>query len=203
MRTVLFIFCLFIGIASALSQSVNYYEKTKTFEEVGYTYQCDVPKYQITKLYNKENKFTYQDIVYKSTGKLFDCPLGSDPELIVRGSGMPAKADAIVDRAFTRAQAKLFNDRALLIIMYVSPETGKVIEVVFEFRSRGPYATIPLSVYRSIEVALKKEIIFTPGKAGKQLNVIMLAWDQIPKGFRPSPILPPLTPDSLLNPTSR
>ena len=42
------------------------YKKTTTFDVDGYTYQCDVDDgSQFVTLYNKENKLTYKDIVYK------------------------------------------------------------------------------------------------------------------------------------------
>ena len=48
------------------------YKKTTTFEVDGYTYQCDVDDgSQFVTLYNKENKLTYKDIVYKATGKIY------------------------------------------------------------------------------------------------------------------------------------
>ena len=48
------------------------YKKTTTFEVDGYTYQCDVDDgSQFVTLYNKENKLTYEKIVYKDTGKTY------------------------------------------------------------------------------------------------------------------------------------
>ena len=39
---------------------------------------------------------------------------------------------------------------------YEDSDTGKVIEVDFDFLSTEPFATIPISVYRKIELELKK-----------------------------------------------
>ena len=48
------------------------YKKTTTFEVDCYTYQCDVDYgSQFVTLYNKENKLTYEKIVYKDTGKTY------------------------------------------------------------------------------------------------------------------------------------
>ena len=64
---------IFIGLVSIIieiSAQVSNYDKTKTFHEEGYTYQCDViDKAKFVRLYNKENKFTYADQINKSTGK--------------------------------------------------------------------------------------------------------------------------------------
>ncbi|MCG0885682.1 hypothetical protein IMAU10574_03093 [Lactiplantibacillus plantarum] len=77
--------------------------------------------------------------------------------------------------------------------MLLSPDTGKVIEVYFNFTTFNPYARVPLYVYREIEVKLKEQIQYKPGEVGKQLNHIMLSWMQKPKGR-----LPPLPPPGSL-----
>lgn len=45
-------------IAHAIAQT-NYYTSTKTFNENGFTYQCDVESSGTIRLYNKTNKWTY------------------------------------------------------------------------------------------------------------------------------------------------
>ena len=42
--------------------------------------------------------------------------------------------------------------------MYINSSTGRVDEVSFEFHRSGPFATIPVSVYRKIETEIKKEL---------------------------------------------
>ena len=75
--------------------------------------------------------------------------------------------------------------------MFLDPETGKVAEVRFNFATFSPYAKVPLSVYRNIEVQLKENISYTPTTVGKQLNYIMLSWSQTPIG-RHNLVLPPV-----------
>lgn len=41
-----------------LHAQTNYYTTTKTFNESGYTYQCDIPSYNLVILYNKSNSST-------------------------------------------------------------------------------------------------------------------------------------------------
>ena len=43
---------------SSLHAQTNYYTTTKTFNESGYTYQCDIPPYNLVILYNKSNSST-------------------------------------------------------------------------------------------------------------------------------------------------
>ena len=102
------------------------YKKTTTFEVDGYTYQCDVDDgSQFVTLYNKENKLTYKDIVYKATGKIY---IGSwnEKKVIEYNSSMSKQADFIVDEAFTKAMADELGKREFTITMLLSPDTGKV-----------------------------------------------------------------------------
>ena len=75
---------IFIGLVSIIieiSAQVSNYDKTKTFHEEGYTYQCDViDKAKFVRLYNKENKFTYADQINKSTGKALTIILYINPD---------------------------------------------------------------------------------------------------------------------------
>ena len=196
------------------------YKKTTTFEVDGYTYQCDVDDgSQFVTLYNKENKLTYEKIVYKDTGKTYigswssnvieydrfmsqqadfivdQAYIGSwnEKKVIEYNSSMSKQADFIVDEAFTKAMADELGKREFTITMLLSPDTGKVMEVNFNFTTFSPYARVPLHVYREIEVKLKEQIHFKPGEVGKQLNYIMLSWRQKPQGK-----LPPLPPPGSL-----
>lgn len=90
---------------------------------------------------------------------------------------------------FSKSMADELGKREFTITMLLSPNTGKGMEVNFNFTTFNPYARVPLHVYREIEVKLKEQIHYEPGEPGKQLNYIMLAWMQKPKGK-----LPPLNP---------
>ena len=54
-----------------LHAQTNYYTTTKTFNENGYTYQCDVAASRFVSLYNKNNKWTYVDQMKKGTNTPF------------------------------------------------------------------------------------------------------------------------------------
>ena len=77
--------------------------------------------------------------------------------------------------------AGLVKGKELIITMYIDPDTGKIADVEFIFTNFNPYATIPISVYRKIEVEIKKNIWFNITPDGKRFNYIMLWWGQEPK----------------------
>ena len=45
-------------------------------------------------------------------------------------------------------------------------------KVDFDFVTFNPFATIPVSVYRQIEIQLKEKVWFVPTEFGKGLNYI-------------------------------
>ena len=68
------------------------------------------------------------------------------------------------------------KDWEFTVMLYVDPDTGKVSEVGFQFFSNTPYGFIPVSVFRQIEVELKKNIWFVPTQQGKRRNYILVGW---------------------------
>ena len=159
------------SIVSTFAQT-NYYETTKTFVENGYTYQCDVPAYKLITLYNKSNQYTYIDQKVNDTGE--PVPIDGMQDTFEDDNWTKSKCYEIVENAFSVEQKSRMAGRGITIAMYISPTTGKVIEVNFQFTTFNPAATIPLSVYRQIELDLKNNIWFTPTDYGKTLNYIFL-----------------------------
>ena len=60
-----------IACTTYIYAQTNYYAVTKTFNENGYTYQCDVAASKTVTLYNKSNKFLFTTQSYKNTGETF------------------------------------------------------------------------------------------------------------------------------------
>lgn len=173
------------GLCISFAQNnTNYYLESKTFTREDYTYQCDVTPYKLVTLYNKGNTLTYEEIVYKSTQKVFDIEYWQKQNVVVDDEAMCKKVWYIVNDAFTREEARLFNNEELGFTLYIDSETGKVREVDFEFLSISSYAQFPVEKYREIEMKLKTEIQFTPSENGKQLNYIMMSWRIEPTGKR-------------------
>jgi hypothetical protein len=177
------IFYTFIGlllyVSSTMAQTY-YYDTTKTFYETGYTYQCDVPEYGLVTLYNKSNTYTYVKQIYKDGS-----PLGQEfydgyVNLLELGNDTwtKPKCHSIVNNAFSSAEIFRLKGNELGITLIIDSNTGKVIEVNFDFHKINKFATIPISVYRKIETELKANIWFTTTETGKKLNYLMLFWRQ-------------------------
>ena len=158
----------------------NYYTSTKTFTENGYTYQCDVSPSKMVTLYNKNNKFTYEQQVYKDTGKPFVMPDYGYIQLTDDDNWTRTKRYTIVRNAFSREQKQRVKGREVLITMIINTKTGNVDEVYFQFVNLHPYVTIPVSVFREIELEIKKNIWYKPTTEGRKLNYILRWWGQDP-----------------------
>lgn len=184
----LVIFGIIIAISNIISpikgQTYSYYQTTQSYEREGYTYQCDVSPYKFVTLYNKENTLTYEKIVYKSTQKVFDQKYLLEPKVVEDDEAMCKKAWYIVNDAFTREEARIFDNEELMFTLCLDSETGKVKEVRFDFLTISSYTKFPIERYREIEMKLKAEVQFTPSEVGKQLNYIMMLWSIEPTGRR-------------------
>jgi len=181
MRTFRIFIAMMFGV-SALHAQTNYYSETKTFYEDGYTYQCDVENEVLAILYNKDTKYYGQTQMYRDTGEQYDFHAG-DPAHIKKDNWSKPKAFDIVNRAFSPEQKAKLQGNELLIELFIDSQTGKVADVVFEFPAvpgMDEYHTIPVSVYRQIEIELKKNIWFIPTSFGKSLNYIYMFWTQDP-----------------------
>jgi hypothetical protein len=161
----------------------GYYRKDTTYVFNGYRYRCIGTKGAIT-LYNADyqNKLVETVQVYKDTGKYFDSDYGkNDP--IINNSSMNQKVLGIINNAFTKDFVSYLKDYVnLTVTLYLNSETGKVEEVSFWFLHSSAFASLPISVYRNIEVQLINEISYTPSAIGKQLNYIFLALMHKPLG---------------------
>jgi len=179
----IFPFLLSLWITSAFAQDdssweVNHYEHTRTFVEEGYTYQCDIKHGYVT-LYNKDNKWTYADQIDKRTGKIYTTNLESSTP--VDEDSVNAML-SIIDQAFSREEAQRIADNSFMIILFISPITGKVEEVCYNFFVFDACAKIPLSYYRDIEMKMKEKIHIQLTEEDKHLNFILLAGNHTPIG---------------------
>ncbi len=200
MKTIISFLSLLLVCVHSLQAQTNYYKETQVLKGEGYEYQCNVQYGGLVMLGNRENRYSYEDVVYKTTGKIFD-----DGSLLSDKNNIPViepnpemldEANNIINKAFTQKEALGFGDKKLTITMYIDSNTGKISEVYFSFLYLNPYAYIPVSTYRNIEVQLKQNIHFTPSELGRQLKVIMISWAHKPTGYlgTPEPITPPSNP---------
>ena len=180
MRTIIFITMLFCATFSVAQ--TNYYTTSKTFYENGYTYRCDLCASRSLDLYNVNNKWIGQFPSYKSTGETFVVPdVGIDLFTHASWLANEKKVENIVKAAFTAAQKQTITDEELYMDMYINTETGKIDDVCFSFLNNKPYAYIPVSVYRNIELAIKENVQEVLTDEGRKLNFIYWWTTVIPK----------------------
>jgi uncharacterized protein YxeA len=159
-----------------LSAQTHYYDVSRTFYENGYTYQCDVQRSKRVRLYNKDNELTYTKWVFKDNGK--EPPFPYDIDDTKDDTWTKRKCYSIVNNAFSAEEKQRTRGEELDICIYIDSNTGKVIEVDFTFLATNSFATIPISVYRKIEIGLKENIWFTTTAEGKKMNYLVRTWRQ-------------------------
>ena len=171
------LFCATLSVAQT-----NYYTTSKTFYENGYTYRCDLCASRFVDLYNVNNKWIGQFPSYKSTGETFVMP-DAGIQLTTHASWLAneKKVENIVNAAFTAAQKQTITNEELKLVMYVNTETGKIDDVCFRFLNNKPYAYIPVSVYRNIELAIKENVQEVLTDEGRKLNFIYWWTTVVPK----------------------
>ena len=146
---------LFTIVVNAWGQT-NYYSQTKTFEGDGYTYQCDANPWGIIALYNKANKWVNKLPAYRSTGKTYIEPEDGFHPVMEHDAKKRKKCKDIVRNAFTEQQKLACKGDRLCLVCSINSDTGRIDEVVFEFFKTTGYVGIPISVFRQIELGLKK-----------------------------------------------
>ncbi|GHU79774.1 hypothetical protein FACS1894145_4640 [Bacteroidia bacterium] len=172
----LVIFCAFFCLSGAAAQTY-YYNTTQTFNENGYSYQCDKPEWGLIELYNTNNIYTYANYVYKDGSEITDTDiLRGNTKLIESDNWTRQKCFSIINAAFSGAEKQRVKGQKFDVSMTINTSTGKVIEVDFRFMYNDPFATIPVSTYRKIELDLKSQIWFTLTNTGKQLKFIHRGW---------------------------
>ena len=171
------LFCATFSVAQT-----NYYTTSKTFYENGYTYRCDLCASRFLDLYNVNNKWVGKFPSYKSTGETFVMP-DAGIQLTTHASWLENKEKVknIVNAAFTAAQKQTITDEELYIDLYINTETGKIDDVCFSFLNNKPYAYIPVSVYRNIELAIKENVQEVLTDEGRKLNFIYWWTTVVPK----------------------
>ena len=181
MKKIFILISLLYNILLALAQT-NYYALTKTFNEQGYTYQCDISGGRNVTLYNKNNKWTYVNQMKKGTNTPFYVTPENYSPLYVKDKN-EAYNDSIfkviVNNAFADYKGKMKGSK-LTIITCTDSETGKISEVLFNFAGFTPYATIPVSIYREIETKLIG-LKYTLTPLAKTLNYVYQWWPIEPK----------------------
>ena len=169
---------VYLCYAVCIYAQSNLYKETKLIQEDGYTYQCKVSSTILVDLYNIDQQFVKQTQTNRRTGKNSGIKDSYTPQF-ERETWSRPKCYSIVRNAFSEEEKQRLKGQRLTISLYIHPDTGKVVDVSFSFSNRENFATIPIDVYRKIELELKKNIWFVPTEHGKQFNYILLWWEQI------------------------
>lgn len=165
------------------AQSSFFKDETKTFYENGYTYQYDKSETEIVRLYNKENRLTYDtQYVYKDGTKanLYNPWTAEFINVVEFHDWTIPTCESIVNNAFSREEKEQLKGHNLITKLALDPSTGHVTEVDFSFRKDGPFSSIPISTFRKIEIELKEKIWLTITEEGKKLQFIFFSWGQDP-----------------------
>lgn len=172
---VILILFIIMGITTLYSQT-NYYTESKIFEGVGYKYKCNVSSLRNVILYNIDNKYVGKYPKYRTTGRDYEFPEYDRKKLYIKNVSTETKIKNIINSNFSgititqpqnSAQRKTFN-----ITFYINSETGRVDELEFDFVNFGPYAQVPVEVFRQIELDIKQNIQFEVTDYGKELDYI-------------------------------
>ena len=158
MRRLFFILGLLLATNAIVAQT-NYYTQSKVFQQNGYTYKVNYAPF--VELYNAENKWIDKEPTYKDTGEFFDSE-NSRFELTFNSSWDKAISlcDSIIRAEFSTADMERISNNTdkITVALYVNSETGAIEEVSFSFYRESPYAYIPVSTYRRIELAIKERV---------------------------------------------
>lgn len=172
MKRMLLLTCLLLVAFGVSGQTSNVV--TNTLQGDGYSYIQKIHAGLMT-LYNSEKVYVDIPLVYKSTGER--PPFDLREKRVEDEAWSFDRTMSIINNAFTLDQKLSVSDRLLGISIYINSTTGRITDVEFTFTKRGPFARIPLSVFREIEVKLKEEIYFTLTEAGRNVNYVFFGWN--------------------------
>lgn len=174
MKHILFFLLTFLlNVSVLLGQNAE--PVTTYYNGDNYIYQCDlVEKTGIMTLFNKDNTFIYNELIYTTTGERL--PLRYSEQQLEDDTWTRPKCFSIVNEAFFGQDKSKFAGKSMIVGLYINSTTGKIVDVEFSFPTWFPYKDVPIPVYRDIELKLKENVWFIPTEAGKNLNYIYLFW---------------------------
>lgn len=78
----------------------------------------------------------------------------------------------VINEIFSDEEKVLLSGSEFNIILYINSETGRIDDVCYNFDLSDPFAYIPVSTYRKLELELKENIAFELTDEGRKLNYI-------------------------------
>ena len=158
MKTIFFFICISLCTTYIYAQT-NYYAVTKTFNENGYIYQCDVAASKTVTLYYKSNKLLFTTQSYKNTGETFS---QTDEGIVLLQYDAWTRVErlSIVNAAFSASEKQRVEKQ------------NENISVELLKNKR---------MYSIYETDLKEKVWYIPTEEGKKLNYIYYWWAQEPQ----------------------
>lgn len=157
--------------------------KSDTLQMDGYTYICDTLMNIGVHLYNAENHPERGEVRYKTGESLnLEEVLTDTFQPLVISDSKHRHLHSIVDNAFSQTQVEYLNEKTFTIVLNISSSDGSITDVYFKYFASSGYSTIPVEVFRDIEVQLKNNIFFELTEEGRKMNYCYLAWSQCPRG---------------------
>lgn len=161
------------GVATA--QNI-YYQESGIINGDGFSFKCEVGNYGKVKLYNVNNQFTNIPETYKDGSKV---PLDVGMQIPTREpnkNGVVIRN--IINNILTQEEKDLMrkmNGMFSVLLRYDS-ESGKVVDVEYEFYSNTGIPTIPPKRFFEMEQELKRSITIVPTEVGRKLKYLISGW---------------------------
>ncbi len=164
-------FISFIMIAAITYAQSKYYNESKEIQCEDYTYSCVVRNNVLVTLVNTESVYrglkqidlaSEQEVEEMDISYLQNDDISHKQLLTVCG-------DILAQYLITEMDK---NHAPLELGLYINPQTGKIMDVTFSFAAFRKCGQLPPSVYRELELRLKKDVHFEASEEGKRVNYI-------------------------------
>ena len=140
------------------------------------TFMEDVAIY----IYNAQNHPGRDEVRWANGEYLDDDVFGLSLEPIVYTETLLDRIYAITDNAFTEEQIAMIGKDFFQITLNISSSTGEVTDVYFMIFPDTYYASIPIEVFRKMELQFK-DIVFELTEQGRNLTYVYLSWETTPR----------------------
>lgn len=169
-RTLMTLFTLFVALIP-LSAQQKYYTESHEIQTDSFTYICDVDKSRTINLYNQDNVYnTRSPQVNTVTNER--APENREGNYLQSDNLTYNKCISICYNAIPKELLTPNGEHCFIVSLFIDSQTGQIRDVLFTFVDFENSASISPEVYRQMEVALKKNVCFTPTAEGKKVNYI-------------------------------
>ena len=167
-------------LCATASAQTFFYNVSRTFQESGFTYRADVRGNMVV-LFNANNRHDFHRIQTFRDGSPLTVEFRRDlasPVTPCTSTVIPI-VNNIVRNALTPAERQRMGNNHLMVYVYVNQEATTPqppTEVKFGFHNSSPFATLPVSVYRQIELELKRQVRYAPTARGRMTNFVRIGF---------------------------